>query len=350
MIVVCRVTTRCNLACGFCAYDRRLPFTRTSIDDAAIEHLIGLLRAHRETHPQRILLSWLGGEPLLWPRWQHWSRHAREAGIAVSATTNGTALSRADVRSAIVENFSELTISIDALGATHDALRGWPGGFERVCAGITALAGERARTGARLLLRVNVVLMRRTVTQFAALARHLQGLGVDEISFNLLGGRDRPEFHAAEAVEIEALEQLVAGLPRLRQQLSQEIAAIAAPTRAAPAAAKATRILGDAGYSARLAAASRGSRWPVTECHPGEHFLFVDEHGRVAPCAFTGDELGVPILEQGSIDALPARMRTLRARALPRICSDCPSTQLAGKFAGVDLGEPPSATRIPGSA
>ena len=32
MIIVWRVTQHCNLACPFCAYDRRLPGPRTSID------------------------------------------------------------------------------------------------------------------------------------------------------------------------------------------------------------------------------------------------------------------------------------------------------------------------------
>lgn len=331
MIVVCRVTTRCNLACGFCAYDRRLGFARTSIDEAAVDHLIGLLQAHQNAHPQRVLLSWLGGEPLLWPRWQHWSRRARETGIEVSATTNGSTLHRPDVRAAILEDFSELTISVDALGITFDELRGWPGGFERACAGIATLVDERDHNGARLLLRINVVLMRRTVSVFAALARHLDALGVDEISFNLLGGRDRPEFHAREALTPDALDEFLEQLPGLRAKLD-------------------LRVLGDAGYGARLSAANRGSRWPVTDCHPGEQFLFVDEHARVAPCAFTGDELGVPVHELECLEDLPARFREVRAGARPQICSACPSTQLAGKFAGVDLSHTTSARRIAESA
>ena len=336
MIVICRVTTRCNLACGFCAYDRRLPFARKSIDDATVGHLIELLREQKTAKPQRILLSWLGGEPMLWRRWQYWSKRAREAGLEVSATTNGSTLNRPEVRAEIRENFSELTISVDAPWSIFGELRGWPGGFDRVCAGIAVLADERARSGVQLLLRVNVVLMRRTLAQFEGLARHLNALGVDEISFNLLGGRDRPEFHVREAVEPEMLGRFLSELPRLREELA---------TTAAP-----TVILGDAGYGARLAAASRGSRWPVGECAPGEQFLFVDEHARVAPCAFTGEELGIPILELENLDELPARFQKMRASATPRICDDCPSTQLAGKFAGVDLTKPTPMPRIPESA
>ena len=35
LVVVWRVTTRCNLACGFCAYDRALPFARRETDEAS---------------------------------------------------------------------------------------------------------------------------------------------------------------------------------------------------------------------------------------------------------------------------------------------------------------------------
>ena len=358
MIVVCRVTTRCNLACGFCAYDRRLAFERGTITDAAIERLIELLRAHRAAHAQPVLLSWLGGEPLLWARWQHWSAHAQARGLEVSATTNGSTLRQPAVRAAILRNFSELTISIDALATTHNELRGWPGGFERICAGIAALVDERSRSGARLMLRVNVVLMRSTLPQFPTLARRLNALGIDEISLNLLGGRDRPEFHANEAPTAEALERFWLELPELRAQLKQELAAAAAPTTAtaavaAPARANPMRILGDAGYQARLVAASRGEGWPMADCRPGEQFLFVDERGRIAPCAFTGDALGVGIFDIERLDVLPSRFRARRACALPQVCTDCPSTQLAGKFAhpaGVDFSTTPSALRIPESA
>ena len=46
LVVVCRVLTACNLACGFCAHDRRLPGDRTTLDDARLARLVELLAAH----------------------------------------------------------------------------------------------------------------------------------------------------------------------------------------------------------------------------------------------------------------------------------------------------------------
>ena len=95
LVVVCRVTTVCNLACGFCAYDRRLPFARATLVDAQIERLIELIagwRGRQLVGDRAPLLSWLGGEPLLWRDWVRFSALARSRGLAVSATTNGSTL------------------------------------------------------------------------------------------------------------------------------------------------------------------------------------------------------------------------------------------------------------------
>ena len=42
LVVVCRVLTACNLACGFCAFDRRLPGDRPTPDDARLAEAMAL--------------------------------------------------------------------------------------------------------------------------------------------------------------------------------------------------------------------------------------------------------------------------------------------------------------------
>ncbi len=170
LIVVCRVTTACNLACGFCAYDRRLPFARTTLGNSQIERLIDLMADWhaRQSTRQRLdarapLLSWLGGEPLRWREWTRYSALARARGLAVSATSNATMLASAAVRAQVLECLDELTVSVDAVGARHDQLRGWPGGYRRTLAALHALADARAAGGQALRLRANIVLMRSTV-------------------------------------------------------------------------------------------------------------------------------------------------------------------------------------------
>ena len=317
LVVVCRVSTRCNLSCGFCAYDRRLRFARETLSEAHIEHLIALISTrHRSVGDAPPLLSWLGGEPLLWKRWVHFSARARAAGIAVSATTNGSTLWRPATRAAVLDHLDELTVSVDAIGAKHDRMRGWRGGYARVLAALQALARDRGQGSGRIRLRANIVLMRSTIGQFAELCRALAEAGVDELSFNLLGGRDRPEFHADEAVSAPAWAEFAEALPRLRESLARS----------------GLRLSGDPAYLRRLHAAARGQRWPVADCDPGTQLLFVDEHGRMAPCAFTVAEYGVSLDQINDLAELPARFRAARRAHCAQSCGDCPSTQVFGKF------------------
>ncbi len=185
----------------------------------------------------------------------------------------------------------------------------------RTLAALRALADGRC--GARTpRLRANIVLMRSTIDGFAALTDELAAAGIDEISYNLLGGRDRPGFYAAEAVPPAALDRLLQQLPQLRLRLADV----------------GVTLIGSDDYATRLRAASHGQRWPVDDCAPGTRFLFVDEHGRIAPCAFTGVEYGIALDDIDGLDELPSRFAAARRARCSAACSDCPSTQVFGKF------------------
>ena len=321
MILLWRVGTACNHACGFCAYDRRLNFARYSADPAEVER-IALLAADLAAHRgERLLVSWLGGEPMLWPPLLGLSeRLSRHPAVAISATSNGTRLTVAAIRARIVASFAELTMSVDGPEAVHDGLRGVPGSFRKLERAITAFAAERHAAGASLKLRANVVVMRRTLPHFADLCGMLVDWGVDEITFNQLGGRDRPEFFSAERLlpgDAALLTALVAALqPKL--------------------AACGVKLCGSPRYLARIEASSRGEALAVGDCRPGEDFLFVDEQGRIAPCSFTTEQHGIAvsdIRDTADLAALPLRFRAARAADPARECMDCPSTQFFGKFA-----------------
>ncbi len=316
MIVVWRVTERCNLACGFCAYDRRLEFPRRSADPKKVRELGAELARLRSGKP--LLVSWLGGEPLLWEPLQDLTdTFRRHHGFAISTTTNGTPLRSAGIRRYLVENYAELTVSVDALGESHDALRGRPGLFAQLRRDVHTLEQERSRAGAALTLRANVVLMRHTIDGFPALCRELCTWGIREISYNALGGRDRPEFHAEHAL-----------LPAQAVALRERI-----PTLRAELARVGVRLLGSDAYLDRLVAASEGRRLRIEDCRPGESFLFIDERGRVSPCSFTSDTYGTDLLStETSLAGVGACFRRLRSRALAPACEDCMSTHVFAKF------------------
>ena len=98
----------------------------------------------RRATGRRVLVSWLGGEPLLWPPLQALTRRFRRVlGLEVGVTTNGTTLGSAAMRAHLLEDYAEVTISVDGLGAMHDELRRWPGGFAFLRRTVALLAAER---------------------------------------------------------------------------------------------------------------------------------------------------------------------------------------------------------------
>jgi MoaA/NifB/PqqE/SkfB family radical SAM enzyme len=321
MIVLWRVTDRCNLACSFCAYDRRLPIARRDAGEDPVRAFAAVLGDYRRFTKEPVLVSWIGGEPLLWRPLFALSALLKDVyGIRVSATTNGTTLHQPAVRRQVLETMSELTVSVDGFADLHDALRGWRGGWKRLKASVTALAAERDEAGSPCRLRANVVLMHDNLADFSRLCEELAGWGIDEITFNQLGGRDRPEFFPAHRLTPQDAQALAALVPPLQERL----------------AARGVRLCASAAYLGRIEASAAGRPLAVPDCGPGARFLFVDERYRVAPCHFTADELGVPLAQlQSAQDILGLASRFARARAArtPRVCGDCPSTQVFAKFA-----------------
>jgi MoaA/NifB/PqqE/SkfB family radical SAM enzyme len=321
MIVLWRVTERCNLACPFCAYDRRLPIARRDAGEETVRAFAAVLGDYRRLANEPVLVSWIGGEPLPWrPLFALSALLKGRHGIRVSATTNGTTLHRPGVRRQVLATMSELTVSVDGFADMHDALRGWHGGWRRLKASVSALAAERNEAGSPCRLRVNVVLMHDNLADFPRLCEELAGWGVDEITFNQLGGRDRPEFFPAHRLTPQDAQALAALVPSLQEGL----------------AARGVRLCASAAYLERIEASAEARPLAVPDCDPGERFLFIDERYRAAPCHFTSDELGVPLAQlQSAQDIIGLAPRFARARALgtPRACGDCPSTQVFAKFA-----------------
>jgi MoaA/NifB/PqqE/SkfB family radical SAM enzyme len=311
LVCVWRVTSRCDLACPFCAFDRTLKIPRLDADAAEGLRFFGLLR---EAWPDRdVLVSFLGGEPALWGPLIEVNASLRALGFRTSLTTNGRALRRLAWREWAAANLDEITVSIDGIGSAHDDLRSDPGGYADTIAALRELGGR----GGPPYVRVNTVVMRQNVGGFADLVAALAEAGVHEVTFNALGGRDRPEFHPDHALRAEDVDRLAEELPALRARFP------------------ALRIPGGPGYLARMRASALGGRLPVEDCGPARTFLFVEADGRVAPCHFTVDDYGVPSASLRSpedLRALPARFAAARQRR-SRWCDDCPSTQVHEKFA-----------------
>lgn len=318
MIVVWRVTQRCNLSCPFCEWDRSLPKARADVDTEEVLRFAAVLADWQASTGERVLLSWLGGEPFLWPALAGVAEQVSALGLHQSTTTNGTTLGRPAVQDLVLRHFAELTVSVDGFPEFHNPMRGWPGGHERLRHAVQALSARRPNREA-LRLRANVVLMRQNVDSFASLCEALCAWGIDEITFNALGGRDRPEFYPVHALRLQDVDELRALVPALKSHL----------------AALGTRLCGDEPYLDRLAASADARPISIASCAPGERFLFIDERCRIAPCDFTVAGYGVPssiVRSARDVQALPAHFAKLQRDARAPACDDCRSTRVFAKF------------------
>lgn len=315
-VILWRVMDACNLSCPFCAYDKRLDFQRSSVDPREVARVIDLLATWRP-QGRPVVLSWLGGEPTLWPDFPEMVDRARSAGLIQSVTTNGTTLGSPKLRARLVENFKDITISVDALGKTHEDLRGWPGGFAKLATWVPQLAKAG---GAGLNLRANVVLMRQTLEDFEQLCLTLARWGIKTITFNQLGGRDRPEYFPAHRLRPRDVEALQTRIADLRSRLAKD----------------GVRLLGGADYVARIEESSRDGCLPIKNCQVAQDFLFIDEACRIAPCAFVGGHFGLrtqDLCRVNDLDRLASNLCQMQQVTPHAACDNCMSTQQFSKFA-----------------
>lgn len=149
-IVVWNITRRCNLKCVHCYSDsdaREYPGELTweqcqaVIDDLAAYGIPALLLS--------------GGEPLIHPRFFDIATYAREKGIKLTLSTNGTLIDHPTAARLKALQFAYVGISLDGIGATHDQFRGRQGAFEKAVAAFRNCKSVGQKVGLRLTLSAN---------------------------------------------------------------------------------------------------------------------------------------------------------------------------------------------------
>lgn len=322
LIVVWRVTQKCNVSCQFCAYSSALGGTRIHADTHEVLRLGGLLaRAQKMKNQSAPLICWLGGEPFLWPELASVSRlFRREYGLGLSLTTNGLNLHSAATRQLILDDFEEIIVSVDGLPEFNNWCRDQRNLFENLKKNIRLLHVEKMQSGKDLRIKVNTILMRGNIQMFGELCRELQTWGVNALSFNELGGKSRPEFFPDNHLLPEQFENFRNKLPDIRKEM----------------AATNFVIHGSENYLQRLADSTDGHRIFVEDCLPGQKFLFISETGRIAPCSATLAEYGIEtamIRTAEDVVNIADTFRKMRATTKAGACADCRCTSVFGKFA-----------------
>jgi AdoMet-dependent heme synthase len=320
LVVVWRVYEPCNLGCNFCGYSREVARKRHVVSPEVILKFGQTLSEFQQKTGKQVLVSWLGGEPLLWKELPAISRvYHHDLGVKLGVTTNGTVLDRESVRTSLINHYSLVTVSIDGFASFHDVQRGEIGLFDKLKSYVALLIKETSAGNSSLRLRVNTILMRKNIHAFEAFCAEIASWGVQELTFNQLGGIDRPEFYPDNRILPEQAAWLAEALPAIQKK----------------ALAAGLKVFGTKQYLERFFATSRDIALAIDDCNPGRNFLFIDEQNRVSPCNFTTEGYGIPLAQIEDVNLLTNvtehfRYKQRYERAAP--CNNCMSTQVFEKF------------------
>ena len=98
------------------------------------------------------VLLFSGGEPMLRKDLFHLADYARDAGIRIAISTNGTLINDSAAEKLKKAGFAEVGISLDGIGPNNDRFRGRKGAFEEALAGIRNCIAQGLRVSLRLTL------------------------------------------------------------------------------------------------------------------------------------------------------------------------------------------------------
>jgi radical SAM protein with 4Fe4S-binding SPASM domain len=146
-IVVWNITRRCNLRCIHCYSDSD---SREYPGELTWEQCRGVIDDLAQFGVPGVLFS--GGEPLIHPRFFDLAGYAREKGLRLTLSTNGTLIDRDTAQRLKNTGFAYVGISLDGIGATHDHFRGKQGAFEKSVRAFRHCKAVGQKVGLRLTL------------------------------------------------------------------------------------------------------------------------------------------------------------------------------------------------------
>jgi uncharacterized protein len=311
------VAQKCNLGCTYC-YAQQGDFggAAKNMPLATALKSIDLLFAD-VTEGEKVNVAFLGGEPLinravLRLATGYASQRARETGAIAtfSITTNGTLLTEEDAEFFESNGFA-VTISIDGIGAAHDAQRPFKNGrgsFDALMSRVEPLLRmqRRMQVSARVTVTPRNLDLRETLDDL--LARGFHSVGFSPM---LTAPTHDSEMHARD------LERMLAAMIDCGDEFRRR-------TRAGERYAFANLVNA-------LREIHRGTHRPYP-CGAGASYLGVSADGDLAAChRFVGDEAGaMGDLENGIDGAKQTRWLADRHVARQEPCRSCWARYMCG--------------------
>ena len=171
-VVVWNCTRQCNLRCIHCYASAKTSKAPGELDNAAAKRLIEDLA---DFEVPVILFS--GGEPLMRADLFELAQYARELGIRVALSTNGTLITPEAAEQMMQIGFAEVGVSLDGIGANHDRFRGKAGAFQE------ALSGIRNCVALGLRVSLRLTMTRYNYQEIPAILKLTEDEGINRICF-----------------------------------------------------------------------------------------------------------------------------------------------------------------------
>jgi len=285
LLVNIEATHRCNLQCTFC--DKAHPDAPVMPGDRALALLDDLARAGT------LSVCFDGGEALTHPDLGRMVRRAKDRGLRVAISTNGTLIpSRLDD----LRGVDVLKVSLDGRREVHDRGRG-PGRYDQ------ALEGVRAARSRGIPVALRMVLAAHNVGDWPHVLETAEGLGATAL------------FQPAIGSLMDARDRQGDG--------SADPAAYAAALTGIRAARAAGRAVGN-----ESACLDHLSAWPtpnpVPFCAGGRVEVAIGPEGGLYPCGRVGRNAPAPnVFDLGVAEAM-------RRVERPTDCADCWCTLTLG--------------------
>ncbi len=181
-VVSWNITRRCNLKCLHCYINAGEPDN----NELTTEEAMNLIMQFSELKVPLILFT--GGEPLMRGDLLQLAHYARDEGIRIALSTNGTLITR-EVASKLAEvGFSYIGVSLDSISSEfHDKFRGVEGAFTK------AIMGIRNAIDAGLDVGLRFTLTSMNINEVPSYIEFALSLGVRRITFYHLSASGRAQ-------------------------------------------------------------------------------------------------------------------------------------------------------------
>ncbi len=174
-VVIWNLIRRCNLKCKHCyAISGDVDFA----GELSRDEVFTVMDDLKSFRVPVLILS--GGEPLLRPDIFEISKRAKDLGFYVGLSSNGVLIDEQNIAAIADVGYDYVGISLDGIGATHDAFRGMDGAFDASMNGIRLCQANDIRVGVRFTMTMD------NQAELPAMVKLVEDEDVDKFYFSHL--------------------------------------------------------------------------------------------------------------------------------------------------------------------